>query len=129
RTPSGRRASPHTRLKPGAGSTRRSEAPPSGSYDRSRYVRLHTYTTIGGVRIYFWCADLKGASVPGRSREHQDDKVFGESVRLQSPLNIRTKLSGERASTISLKHCHAERANVRQHEAQRSTPFEFVRSE
>src|SRR5690606_27248114 len=33
-----------------------------------------------------------------------------------------------RASTISLNFCHAERANVRQHEAQRSTPFEFVRS-
>src|SRR5690606_3351596 len=54
------------------------------------------------VRIYCWRADLKGAGGAGRRRGHQDDKVFGESVRLQSPLNIRTKLSGERASTISL---------------------------
>ena len=69
-------------------STRRSEAPPSGSYDRSRYPRLHTRTTIGACFLLLACRLEGGPPFPTESREHQDDKIVGESVRLQSILNI-----------------------------------------
>src|SRR5690606_23056544 len=69
---------------PMCGSTRRSEAPPSSSYDRSRYPRPHTRTTIGACFLLLACRLEGGPPFPTESREHQDDKVFGESVRLQS---------------------------------------------
>src|SRR5690606_37960818 len=36
-----------------------------------------------------------GPTFPTESREHQDDKMFGESVRLQSHVNIRTRSLGK----------------------------------